>query len=86
MNGKGDADFDALWEITDVYPQEPTADELDKMVGDRLAELWQNATTMEQAMEALGRATMAGYNGRFEPIIEIVDGKPAWVVKEPMPF
>ena len=86
MHGKGDADFDALWEITDVYPQEPTADELDKMVGDRLAELWQNATTMEQAMEALGRATMAGYNGRFEPIIEIVDGKPAWVVKEPMPF
>lgn len=86
MYGKGDADFDALKDITSRYPQEPTAAELDKMVSDRTAELWQDATTMQQAMEALGRATAAGYNGLFEPVIEIVGGKPAWVINPPLPF
>lgn len=63
-----------------------TDEEVDKMVDARLSELWQNATTMEQAMEALGRFTVAGYNNFFEPIVKVVEGQPAWVIDIPYPF
>lgn len=49
-------------------------------------EKWQNATTMEQAMEAWGRATAAGYNSLFSPVVKVVTGKAAWVMDKGMPI
>lgn len=59
-----------------------TEQELQEILNPRVEELWQNATTMEQAMEAWGRATAAGYNGRIAPVAKIVNGKAAWVMNE----
>ncbi|MBR0180415.1 MAG: hypothetical protein IJQ04_01960 [Prevotella sp.] len=41
---------------------------------------------MEQAMEAWGRATAAGYNILFSPVVKVVTGKAAWVMDEGIPF
>jgi putative endopeptidase len=56
------------------------------MLKPRVDELWQNATTMEQAMEAWGRATVAGYNSLFSPVVKVVTGQAAWVMDEGRPF
>ena len=86
---KDDADVKAMYDLTygDLLKLgEATDEEVDKMVDARLSELWQNATTMEQAMEALGRFTVAGYNDFFMPIVKVVEGNPAWVMDTPYPF
>ena len=83
----GDPDLKTIQEVIKVSTpeKEPTEAEMNEMVDARLNEIWQNATTMEQAMEAFGRATALGYNNYLEPVIKIVDGKPTFALDMPMP-
>ena len=83
----GDPDLKTIQEVIKVSTpeKEPTEAEMNEMVDARLNEIWQNATTMEQAMEAFGRATALGYNNYLEPVIKIVDGKPTFAMDTPMP-
>ena len=83
----GDPDLKTIQEVVNASTpeKEPTEAEMNEMVNARLNEIWQNATTMEQAMEALGRATALGYNNCVEPVIKIVDGKPTFALDTPMP-
>ena len=83
----GDPDLKTIQEVIKVSmpEKEPTEAEMNEMVDARLNEIWQNATTMEQAMEAFGRATALGYNNYLEPVIKIVDGKPTFAMDTPMP-
>ena len=83
----GDPDLKTIEEVVDasIPTQEPTEDQLNAMVSARLDEIWQGATTMEQAMEAFGRATAMGYNAELTPIVKIVDGKPAFTMDQALP-
>lgn len=83
----GDPDLKTIQEVVNASTpeKEPTEAEMNEMVTTRLNEIWQNATTMEQAMEALGRATALGYNNYLEPVVKIVDGKPVFAMDTPMP-
>ena len=83
----GDPDLKTIQEVVNASTpeKEPTESEMNEMVNARLNEIWQGATTMEQAMEALGRATALGYNNYLEPVVKIVDGKPTFALDTPMP-
>ncbi len=83
----GDPDLKTIQEVVKASTpeKEPTEAQLNEMVNARLNEIWQNATTMEQAMEALGRATALGYSNCLEPVIKIVDGKPTFAMDTPFP-
>jgi len=59
--------------------------EVEQMAKARTEELWQGATTRDEAMQALGRAAAAGYIVSATPRVKIVDGKPAWVIDTDMP-
>ena len=65
-----DADVRILNDVCEIASAEAivTEQELMETLNPRVEELWQNATTMEQAMEAWGRATAAGYNDSFAPV------------------
>jgi hypothetical protein len=65
-----DADLKILKDVCEKASAECTVseEELMETLNPRVEELWQNATTMEQAMEAWGRATAAGYNDSFAPV------------------
>lgn len=82
-----DADLKILNDVcekasAEIYLSEK---ELAETLMPRVEELWQDATTMEQAMEAWGRATAAGYNDNFAPVVKIVNGKADWVMSDCLP-
>ena len=83
-----DADVKILNDLCKKASAESRVSEEDliEILSPRVEELWQNATTMEQAMEAWGRATAAGYNDNFAPVPKIVGGKPEWVMSECLPI
>ena len=83
-----DADVKILKDVCDEASVEGTVTEQKflEILNPRVDELWQNATTMEEAMEAWGRATVAGYNDLFAPVVKIVNGKAVWVLDECLPF
>lgn len=82
-----DADVRILNDVCEIASAEAivTEQELMETLNPRVEELWQNATTMEQAMEAWGRATAAGYNNFFAPVPKIVGGKAEWVMSSCLP-
>jgi len=83
-----DADVKILNDVCEKASEQGTIseDKFLEILNPRVEELWQNATTMEQAMEAWGRATAAGYNDIFAPIVKIVNGKAVWVMDELLPI
>ena len=88
LSSTTDADVKILRDVCDAASKDgsiawQTAQE---MLKSRVDELWQNATTMEQAMEAWGRTTVEGYNSLFSPVVKVVTGKAAWVMEKGRPF
>ena len=88
LSSTTDADVKILRDVCDAASEDGTTpwQKAQEMLKPRVDELWQNATTMEQAMEAWGRATAAGYNILFSPVVKVVTGKAAWVMDEGIPF
>ncbi|MBQ3360573.1 MAG: hypothetical protein IJG46_00350 [Prevotella sp.] len=88
LSSTTDADVKILRDVCDAASEDGTTpwQKAQEMLKPRVDELWQNATTMEQAMEAWGRATVAGYNSLFSPVVKVVTGQAAWVMDEGRPF
>lgn len=88
LSSTTDADVKILRDVCDAASEDGTTpwQKAQEMLKPRVDELWQNATTMEQAMEAWGRATVAGYNSLFSPVVKVVTGQAAWVMEEGRPF
>ena len=88
LSSTTDADVKILRDVCDAASADGTTElqKAQEMLKSRVDELWQNATTMEQAMEAWGRATVAGYNVLFSPVVKVVTGKAAWVMDRGTPF
>ena len=82
LESSTDADVIILRDVCDATSEDGSTpwQTAEEMLKPRVDELWQNATTMEQAMEAWGRATAAGYNVLFAPVVKVVTGKAAWVM------
>ena len=59
--------------------------ELEQMVTAKVEELWAGAVTREEALAALGRAWAEGYTLMFEPVLNLVNGKPVWQVELKVP-
>ncbi|MBP3849598.1 MAG: hypothetical protein J6E43_02185 [Prevotella sp.] len=88
LSSTTDADVKILRDVCDAASEDGSTplQKAQEMLKPRVDELWQNATTMEQAMEAWGRATVAGYNSLFSPVVKVVTGQAAWVMEEGRPF
>ena len=88
LSSTTDADVKILRDVCDAASEDGSTpwQKAQEMLKPRVDELWQNATTMEQAMEAWGRATVAGYNSLFSPVVKVVTGQAAWVMDEGRPF
>ncbi|MBQ2675699.1 MAG: hypothetical protein IJG07_13670 [Prevotella sp.] len=88
LSSTTDADVKILRDVCDAASKDGSTplQKAQEMLKPRVDELWQNATTMEQAMEAWGRATVAGYNSLFSPVVKVVTGQAAWVMDEGRPF
>ena len=88
LESSTDADVIILRDVCDPTSEDGSTpwQKAQEMLKPRVDELWQNATTMEQAMEAWGRATAAGYNALFSPVVKVVTGKAAWVMDKGTPF
>ena len=88
LSSTTDADVKILRDVCDAASGDGSTllQKAQEMLKPRVDELWQNATTMEQAMEAWGRATVAGYNSLFSPVVKVVTGQAAWVMDEGRPF
>ena len=88
LSSTTDADVKILRDVCDAASGDGSTplQKAQEMLKPRVDELWQNATTMEQAMEAWGRATVAGYNSLFSPVVKVVTGQAAWVMEEGRPF
>ena len=88
LSSTTDADVKILRDVCDAASEDGSTplQKAQEMLKPRVDELWQNATTMEQAMEAWGRATVAGYNSMFSPVVKVVTGQAAWVMEEGRPF
>ena len=55
------------------------------MVKAKVDELWAGATTREEALAAMGRAWAQGYTFKFEPIVDMINGEPTWLLTEKIP-
>jgi len=88
LSSTTDADVKILRDVCNAASEDGSTpwQKAQEMLKPRVDELWQNATTMEQAMEAWGRATVAGYNSLFSPVVKVVTGQAAWVMDEGRPF
>lgn len=88
LSSTTDDDVKILRDVCDAASEDGSTplQKAQEMLKPRVDELWQNATTMEQAMEAWGRATVAGYNSLFSPVVKVVTGQAAWVMEEGRPF
>ena len=60
-------------------------EEVDQMVKAKVDELWAGATTREEALAAMGRAWAQGYTFKFEPIVDMINGKPTWLLTKKIP-
>ncbi len=60
-------------------------EEVDQMVKDKVDELWAGATTREEALAAMGRAWAQGYSTMVEPIVDMVNGVPTWMLIAKLP-
>ena len=60
-------------------------EEVDQMVKAKVDELWAGATTREEALAAMGRAWAQGYTFKFEPIVDMINGEPTWLLTEKIP-
>ena len=53
-------------------------DEVEQMANAKVDELWDGATTRDEALAALGRAWAQGYTLILEPRVNLVNGVPTW--------